>query len=117
MGVPRVQPEEQRPCWEMAVAFVKSSAWDPGFSLSLSVTECKFMCLMHSEAKQTEMSEFRAEKEPSSEKGWLLPPEAPNSLQGFSKAFFLGWGESHHAVCRIPDQRSNPGRGSESTKS
>ena len=54
-----------------------------------TVTECNFLCLTRSEAKQTETSEFGAEK------GLLLgcarrqvdrAPKAPNSSKGFSKA-------------------------------
>ena len=52
------------------------------------------MCPTHREAKQTQISEFGAEKGlivgPSKEHGWLLPlspPQTLDFLQGLSKAF------------------------------
>ena len=61
----------------------------------ICVTEHKFMCPTHSEAKQTKMSAFGAEK--GSLQGharrWVAhAPKIPKSRKGFSKAFLkAGW--------------------------
>ena len=50
----------------------------------------KFICLMHSEAKQTETQEFGAEKSSlqghARRMGGLCPHKTPNSWKCFSKA-------------------------------
>ena len=55
------------------------------------------LCVMHSEAKQTETSEFGAEKGllqgHARRTGGLSSPQTPNSLKDFSKAFLKArWG-------------------------
>ena len=52
------------------------------------VTKCKFMCPTHGEAKQTKISEFRAEKallQGHARIGWLVPPK-PQTLKQFQQA-------------------------------
>ena len=61
------------------------------------VTEHKFLCPMHSEARQTETLEFRA----MHGDGWLMPPK-PNSLKGFSKALLKArWGRALVTCCKL----------------
>ena len=50
------------------------------------LTECKCVCLTHSEAKQAEMSAFGAEKGPRRQE--VPVPNPPHSSEGFSKAVF-----------------------------
>ena len=55
------------------------------------VTECKFVCPMHIEGKQTKMLDFGAEKslllQGHARRQVAHAPQNPNSLKGFSKAF------------------------------
>lgn len=58
-----------------------------------TVMECKFTCPMHSKAKQTEMSEFEAEKDllQGYPRRQVDHAPSPNSLKGFNKAFLKAW--------------------------
>ena len=65
--------------------------------LAAFVTVHKFMCPIHSEAEQMEMSEFWAKKPLLQghirRTGGLCSKKIPNSLEGFSKAFSKArWG-------------------------
>ena len=55
-------------------------------------TQHKSVCPTHSEAKQTEMSEFGAENGfiagPSKENGWPMPPKTPQLPEGFQQRIF-----------------------------
>ena len=74
------------------------------FLTSKGVVKLKFVCPTHSEAKQTEMSEFGAEKGllqgPCKENRWLMlkRPELPNGFQG--RSFYMqNWGGGR--CCRV----------------
>ena len=57
------------------------------------VTECKFVCLTHVETKQTEMSEFGAEKgllQGHARGGGWLVPRKPQIPEGFQQSTFKG---------------------------
>ena len=74
------------------------------FRYNNSVVESKFVCLTHSEAKQTELSEFGAEK-------GILVEEVPTWKMGgldWSQLHLAGWpgckvadflAPSRHSVC------------------
>ena len=69
------------------------------------VTECKFLCLMYNEAKQTKMSEFGAEKGLLPGQARRMVARAQKTLKPlmvcFSGEIFIGkiWGEG----CRVCD--------------
>ena len=69
-----------------------------------NVVEPNFVCPMHSEAKQTEMSEFGAEKGllqgPSKEHEQLMLKKKPKLSDGFEGRIFKGkfWGRAAGCV-------------------
>ena len=68
------------------------------FSNHPTVTKSKFMCSMQSEAKQTETSEFVAEKGLLQDHARRPVAQAPNSSKGFGKA---KWGKGVVSCCEL----------------
>ena len=68
------------------------------------VPKCRFMCALHSEAKQTKTSQLRAEKgllQGHARLAWVVHTQkTQNSSKGFGKAFLKGqMRERHPRVC------------------
>lgn len=93
-----------------------SSCWDSGKGLPLAglsgfrqtpswlaktVTDCKSVCPMHSEARQTKRSGLEQRKMYCKEMGGSCP-QTPNSRKGFSKAFLEAmwgkWGVTEYVI-------------------
>ena len=65
-----------------------------------NVTKCKFMCLVHSEAKQSKTLGLGIAW-PCKENGCLIPHKTLNSPKGFSKPFLkTRWGRSRVSGCK-----------------
>ena len=76
----------------MAAVTICSDFGSPPKLLCLHVTECKFLCPKHSEAKQIEMLAFGTEKDLlQGHEGdqWLLHSKTLHSIKGFSKALLM----------------------------
>ena len=92
-----------------ASEFLQGEAWPQLWSVdTVVIKECKFLCLTHSEAKQTETSYWSLEQRKfycrAMQEEWVAhTPKTPNSSKGFSKALLKArWGKGVVHCCKLP---------------